>query len=205
MQEIKETTQYKQSLKDKILETAIKAFIAQGIRAVKMDDVASMLGISKRTIYEIYPDKESLLYQGVVKYDGMRIEDMRNYAKSHNVMDVIIRSYQKKVEETSKINIQFYHDIQKYPRVVRYIDEQRRQLREHLILFFERGVQEGYFRQEINYVLVASLFDAIEQYVGQNLLIKEYSFRELFNNLLLVPLRGFCTEKGLRVLEAADF
>ena len=205
MQEIKETTLYKQSLKDKILETAIRAFAAQGVRAVKMDDVASMLGISKRTIYEIYPDKESLLYQGIVKYDGLRKEEIRNYAQHHNVMDVILHSYQQKVEETSKINIKFYHDIQKYPRIVRCMEEQHRQSHEHLILFFERGVQEGYFRREVDYVLIASLFDAIEQYVGQNLLIKEYSFRELFSNLLLVPLRGFCTEKGLKVLEAADF
>ena len=56
MQEIKETTAYKKLLKGRILETAMKAFAERGVKAVRMDDVAQMLGISKRTLYEIYRD-----------------------------------------------------------------------------------------------------------------------------------------------------
>ena len=69
MQEIKETTAYKKQLKGRILEAALKAFAEQGVKAVKMDDVAQMLAISKRTIYEIFSDKEELLYQVVAHYD----------------------------------------------------------------------------------------------------------------------------------------
>ena len=54
MQEIKETTAYKKSLKGRIMETAMKAFAERGVKAVKMDDIAQMLSISKRTLYEIY-------------------------------------------------------------------------------------------------------------------------------------------------------
>ena len=57
MQEIKETTAYKRSLKGRILETAMKAFAERGVKAVRMDDVAQMLCISKRTLYEVYKDK----------------------------------------------------------------------------------------------------------------------------------------------------
>ena len=56
MQEIKDLTAYRQSLKGKILETATKAFLSRGIKAVKMDDIASILSISKRTVYELYGD-----------------------------------------------------------------------------------------------------------------------------------------------------
>ena len=54
MQEIKETTAYKKALKGRIMETAMKAFAERGVKAVKMDDIAQMLSISKRTLYEIY-------------------------------------------------------------------------------------------------------------------------------------------------------
>ena len=56
MQEIKETNSYRLALKDKILDAAMNAFMKRGIRAVKMDDIAQQLTISKRTLYDIYED-----------------------------------------------------------------------------------------------------------------------------------------------------
>ena len=45
-------------LRERIIETAVKAFAAQGIKSITMDDIATSLGISKRTLYEVFPDKE---------------------------------------------------------------------------------------------------------------------------------------------------
>ena len=53
MAESSKITAYKQRLRDRIVDTAMTAFAAQGIRAVKMDDIAQQLGISKRTLYEL--------------------------------------------------------------------------------------------------------------------------------------------------------
>ena len=50
MQEIKNISTYRQSLKDKILETSMKMFQEKGIRAVKMDVISNRLSISKRTL-----------------------------------------------------------------------------------------------------------------------------------------------------------
>lgn len=38
-------------LRERIIETAVKAFAAQGIKSITMDDIATSLGISKRTLY----------------------------------------------------------------------------------------------------------------------------------------------------------
>ena len=62
MQEKKAITAYKKGLRAVILNAAMKAFTEKGIRAVKMDDIAESLAISKRTMYEIYATKEELLY-----------------------------------------------------------------------------------------------------------------------------------------------
>jgi AcrR family transcriptional regulator len=50
-----------------IVEEAAVMFRTYGIRAVTMDMLASHLGISKRTIYEVFRDKDELL-QGVLKW-----------------------------------------------------------------------------------------------------------------------------------------
>ena len=196
MQEIKETTSYRQALKSKILHTAIHAFAAH---------VAQALGISKRTLYEIYKDKETLLYQGIMKYDQEKKERTRKYAESHNVMDVILHVYREKVEDSRQVCPKFYVDIRKYPRVMDYIEKEHERTRHYFHEFLLRGVEEGYFRKDVNYDLLPHLFDAIGAYLSDNQLIEKYDFKELFATLLLVPLRGFCTKKGLQVLDKTEF
>lgn len=204
MQEIKETS-YRNSLRDKILEAALKAFTEKGIRAVKMDDIATVLSISKRTLYELYTDKEELVFQSITRYYKKRMEVQKNYAVNHNVMDIIIYAYGLQAKESQVVCMQFYTDIQKNPRIVSYLEEKHRQSNENLRSFLLRGVEEGYFRKDINYDLLPNLFDAIERHIQSKGLYRDFSFRDLFSNLLLVPLRGFCTEKGLKVLEKAEF
>ena len=62
-------TAYRENLRNKILNTAMTLFKQRGIKAVRMDDIATEMGISKRTLYEIYSNKEDLLYE-CVKNDG---------------------------------------------------------------------------------------------------------------------------------------
>ena len=193
MQEIKETTAYKKALKGRILKAAMKAFAELGVKAVRMDDVAQSLSISKRTLYEIYKDKEELLYQGIVQFDQEAKQSMSAYIEqAESVMDIILEAYQRRVVRTGTVNPLFYEDIQKYPKVVDYLNKER-----------ERGVSEGYFRTDIDYELVAQMFNAINSFVMTQHLLSRYSIQQVFTNMLLVPLRGFCTEKGLQVIESS--
>jgi len=52
--------------KDCIVERTMRMFVSHGIRAVRMDDVAQQLGVSKRSLYELFGDKEGLLYQAAL-------------------------------------------------------------------------------------------------------------------------------------------
>ena len=51
----------KAELRERIIMTATEAFTLKGIKCITMDDIAAALGISKRTLYEVFADKESLL------------------------------------------------------------------------------------------------------------------------------------------------
>lgn len=47
--------------KERIIDQAMHMFVSQGIKSVRMDDIAQQLGVSKRTLYEMFGDKEGLL------------------------------------------------------------------------------------------------------------------------------------------------
>lgn len=51
--------------RETIIEQAAKMFAEQGIKSIRMDDIAKSLGVSKRTLYEMFEDKEELLYLSI--------------------------------------------------------------------------------------------------------------------------------------------
>jgi AcrR family transcriptional regulator len=201
MQEKEETTPYRRTLKNKVLDVAIKLFIVHGVRAVKMDDIAQELGISKRTLYEIYTDKEELLYQSVCRYDRQKQEHLSQYARQHHVVDIIMEAYQLKTKELKRINPVFFTDVLRYPKVEAYIKTERERTRVAFRQFMSRGVEEGLFQQQINYDIITQLFDAIGNHIMCNKLLQTFSIEQLFVNMFLVPLRGLCTAKGQTLMD----
>ena len=180
----------------------MKAFAERGVKAVRMDDVAQMLGISKRTLYEIYKDKEELLYQVVVHYDQEHRKHLASFIEqASSVMDIIIEIYQRRVVRTGTVNPMFYEDIQKYPKVLDYLNKEREHAYDQFLGFLQRGVHEGYFREDVDYAMVTQMFTAINTFVMNQHLLARYTIQQVFANMLLVPLRGFCTAKGLQVIE----
>lgn len=203
MQEIKNISEYRHSLKKRILETAMSLFAENGIKAVKMDDISNALSISKRTLYEVYGDKEHLLFEGVREYHKQRREQMSRVAQDcTNVMDIIIKIYEMKVDEFSVTNPTFYSDLEKYPDILRYFELESRDTNTQFNDFMSRGVSEGYFRDDVNFDLIAHMFDALGKYIMSEQLYKQYTMEEIFTNLVFVSLRGFCTSEGVRVLDS---
>ena len=99
-QEKKDISEYKQSLRERIVEVAMQAFAKQGIKAVRMNDIAHLLGISKRTLYEVFDTKEAVLLAGVLVYSQRQQQAMQQkYRDCHNVMDYILTQYRTRVEE----------------------------------------------------------------------------------------------------------
>ena len=202
MQELKSLSAYRQGLKGKILDTAMTLFAKNGIKAVKMDDIARALNISKRTIYELYENKEVILFEGIKRYNQRREEEMSHFVKGNtNVMDIILNVYKVKVEEFRFTNPLFYDDLEKYPDVMAYLEKSRDENRKELIAFLNKGVKEGYFREDINNDLVTILFDSIGQLFLQKRLYARFSIESVLNNIMFISLRGICTIKGIEVLD----
>lgn len=204
MQEIKEKNSYRLALKDKILDAAMNAFFMHGIRAVRMTDIAKELAISKRTMYEIYKDKEEVLYYSIIKYHKQRITYLTDYTnEGHHVIDVILEAYRIKMKEVRTVNPAFYEDLMKYPRVEEYILDSRHQSKRNFLEFMQKGVKQGLLREEIDYDMVPNIFDAIGKHIMDNQLLRRYTVEQLFKNFFLIPLRGLCTPHGVKVLDEA--
>ena len=202
MQELKSLSAYRQGLKGKILDTAMTLFAKKGVKAVKMDDIARTLNISKRTMYELYDNKEVLLFEGIKSYNQRREKEMSEFVKGNtNVMDIILNVYKVKVEEFRFTSPSFYDDIEKYPKVMAYLEKGREENRKELAAFLDKGVKEGYFREDIHYDLVTILFDSIGQLFLQKRLYAHFSIESVLNNIMFISLRGIWTIKGIEVLD----
>ena len=202
MQEVKNLSIYRQSLRDRILETAISLFMKNGIRAVKMDDIANVMSVSKRTLYDMYSDKEHLLYEGIKKDHIMRREHLKEFAsKSDSVMDVILYAYKLNIEKFREANPLFFSDMEKYPDVIGYLNEEKIYSGTQFVDFLNRGIEEGYFRSDINCKLIVCLFDALGDYFKSAQLYKQYTWEEIMMNIVFVSLRGICTSKGGEILD----
>ena len=202
MQETNDFSPYRRHLKTKIMETAMKAFRTQGVRRVRMDDIAEELSISKRTVYEIFGTKERLVYECVVKYkedESSKLSELA--AHCLNVMEILLIIYKRRIENTKRTNILFYLDLRRYSSVMQLLKERNEYNRELCQRFIKRGIVEGYFRPSLDAQLTSLVFDALGRYLMDNHLYERYSIEEIYYNLVFVSLRGMCTEKGLAELE----
>ena len=202
MQEIKELSSYRTTLKEKIQQMSMQLFTSRGIKAVKMDDIAAALGISKRTLYEIYDDKESLLRAGVSKYMEEHRQRMDYIVRnSSSVVEMILKFYKTHLEESSHVSPLFFSDLEKYPSILSTLHRNQEEKLKFYMGFMKRGVEEGYFREDINYKLISHMFDALGKYMMENHLYEAYTFKELYYNMLFVSIRGFCTDKGVKYID----
>lgn len=202
MQETNDFSPYRRHLKTKIMETAMKAFRTQGVRRVRMDDIAEELSISKRTVYEIFGTKERLVYECVVKYkedESSKLSELA--AHCLNVMEILLIIYKRRIENTKRTNILFYLDLRRYSSVMQLLKERNERNRELCQRFIKRGIEEGYFRPSLDAQLTSLVFDALGRYLMDNHLYERYSIEDIYHNLVFVSLRGMCTEKGLAELE----
>ncbi len=203
MQENLDISKYKKSLRGRIPEVAMKLFLANGIHSVRMDDVAKQMGISKRTIYEIYDNKESLLFDVVVAHFKQRLDNMEYVLrKCSNVMEILLEVYRMKVADFKTTNPLFFSEMVRYPQLQQFLIEQNDHMRENSLRFMQRGIDEGYFRKDVNYEIAGLLFDSMGAYIMEKELYRKYSIEDIFRNIVFVSLRGMCTTKGIEAIDS---
>ena len=200
-----EINQYRQELRDKIIAYAMAEFFKRGVKAVKMDEISQGLHVSKRTVYEIFGDKEEMLLAGMKSQQEETRVKLAEFARSKakNVIDIIGYVYRLQMEQNEKVGVVFFEEIHKMPRVLKYLQECHAHEREESVRFFEAGVKEGLFRQDVDFKVIMDVGHIIMQEIMHRQLYRPHSMQSLYDNYILVIIRGFCTERGLEMLDKA--
>lgn len=192
----------KAELRDRIIMTATEAFTSRGIKCITMDDIAAALGISKRTLYEVFADKESLLKECILTKQAERDRYLQEvYDDSTNVLEVILAVFQKSIEVFHQTNKRFFEDIKKYPKVYALMQDRRESDSEKTMSFFMSGVDQGIFRSDINFAIVNLLVREQFDVLLNTDICSEYPFVEVYESIMFTYLRGISTEKGAKVLD----
>jgi len=195
--------------RQRITEEAANMFRTYGIRAVTMDMLASQLGISKRTIYEIFRDKDELL-KGVLKWMAGRQQELikQIFSESENVMEAIFILLDLMSEHFRKMSPAFKLDMEKYHNDILNALKENDQMPYHIdnVEMIRRGIKEGVFRNDINIEVTNNCIyevmkmSAENDTIGKGSLDKEVLIRDFYLNYL----RGISTSKGLGLIDFYD-
>lgn len=141
-----QTNTQREDARNSVIETATQMFHAQGIRNVTMDDIAHKLSMSKRTLYQLFTDKEDLLLACVIKHeDDVRTHLAAIISQSANVLDFLLIIFKAKMKEFDEIVPSFFADLTKYPRIKEHIARNKQQQEDEAVSFLERGIKQGPF------------------------------------------------------------
>lgn len=193
-------------MKESIILKSCEMFLTHGFKSVTMDEIASEMGISKKTIYQHFSNKNDLVEE-VSTYlfetiscgiDQIYEQDKNPIEELFLIKDFVLKNL--KDESASPI-----YQLQKfYPKIHKSLmAKQFDKMQDCVMHNIKKGIELGLFREDLNVDLIVRFY-----YIGMSN-IKDV---ELFNpnvfgtklvqaTYLEYHLRGICTEKGIKKLE----
>ena len=168
-----------------------------------MDNLACALSISKRTLYELFCDKEQLLLEVFVMHQQEMITYISEVAsKAQNTLEVIFAFYKRKLSELTELNPLFLRDLRKYPNVLAYIRERQKQNDAAALVHYQKGVEEGIFRDDINFDIINQAISMqFEMFVYSDI-TENYPLSEIYSEVTFLHMRGITTPKGMQMVDA---
>ena len=100
--------------RERIVEQAAKMFAEQGIKSIRMDDIARSLGVSKRTLYEMFEDKEELLYLSIRFMQSRRMAKMEAKLKENTESLAYLFESLEMMMCNSELHRRISHNLRKF-------------------------------------------------------------------------------------------
>jgi AcrR family transcriptional regulator len=177
--------------------------IGRGWKSLTMDEIATSMGISKRTIYENFTDKENLIEQSLFYFleEGQK-EVKTMLDSSDNIIDLIFKQTKCNSESLMKVKYNFFMEIRRYfPNVYdKVVGTFKKEYLRNLEKLLYKGQHDGVFRKDIKVKICASLMqEFIRMILMQDSLLVENRM-ELMRVFMDTFSRGMATETGLQLL-----
>ena len=191
--------------RQRILEASQDLFFRHGVKSVTMDDVASHMGMSKKTIYTSFRDKNDLV-TGLteMELDCQRTDLDDIHKKSDNAIDEIMKIMTMLSRSFSKMNPSLFYDLQKFHPLAwkKFREFKDKKLRGFIEDNLKRGIKQHLYRKDLNIKILARLRLA-ELEIGFDPAAfppDQFNVREVQLELLDHYLHGITTLKGHKLI-----
>jgi AcrR family transcriptional regulator len=193
-------------LRNRIIENSMEMFLTRGCKSVTMDDIATNNGISKRTLYEVFKDKSSLLEECILYVQTkMKCTSEDIIKDSGNIYELLFKAHESQSEIAMNLRVNFFSELKRfYPEIYNKLIYKFSDFHEDSISkFLERGQKEGLILKEIDKFVVSRMILEISYIIGdkQVFSLENRSRKELFRQTILLYLRGLSTTEGIVILD----
>lgn len=181
------------SVKERILEATISVFNQKGLKFT-MDDIAKELAMSKKTIYTVFRDKESMFYAMVdYCFDKIKASEQEVlHDRSLDTKERLRRLLGVLPDGYKDIDFrQLYSLKDRYPKIYKKVEERLESGWETTISLIEQGIEEGVFRP-IHIQVVKTMFEAtLEQFFQRDILILNgISYSDALEEVVSILMQG---------------
>ncbi|MBT1705335.1 TetR/AcrR family transcriptional regulator [Chryseosolibacter indicus] len=192
------------SIRDKILKGAEVLFTKYGVRSISMDDIARHLSVSKKTLYQHFSDKEDIVTLACKAHlDRETIEFDNIHFRSRNAIEELAALSLKLKHNMEELNPSLLFDLKKYhPKAwAVWVNHKNRIIRQSVIRNIKQGIEEGYYRPEINADIISTMRLELVQLAFDEELFPREKFKlpevqmEIFDHFV----HGIATEKGRKL------
>jgi AcrR family transcriptional regulator len=189
-------------LKGHIITTALNLFAQNGIKKVSMTDIAQSAGVSKRTLYEFFDNKEVLLVEMIKNGYQQRLNYIRKLTdESYTSIEIFLLFNERMMENPTWFCEEFYDDIKRYQDANNYLGEIKFIFLNEIIFLLKKGAEEGVFLKEINFDIIALINRERLNMSQPSDVFKKFTHRDVHNTIFLIFLRGISTDKGMKILD----
>ncbi len=190
-----------------ILEQVKKLYQRYGIKSVTMDDVASHLCISKKTLYEHFTDKEDLVRKVLLLGHERQCAFMDDLESQNlNAIEEVFMVYKMINNMFLEYNPSMDYDIRKYyPDLFGKIKEiRRKRLYESAYKNMKKGKKEGLYRKDLNETIIAKLhvFRTESLFDNDMFSIEDLTSFKMFHEIFVYHLQGILSEDGRKFFES---
>lgn len=184
--------------RETILDATIDVFAKKGLKFT-MDDIANQIGMSKKTIYTVFQDKETLFYE-MVDYGFDNIKEGERKVLENDKLDTLakIRAILCVLPEGYKeIDFrQLYQLKEKYPKIYLKLEDRLESGWENSIALLEKGMEEGVVRP-MSIPIFKTMFEAtLEQFLQRDVLIRnKISYKKALEEVVNILMDGITVSK----------
>ncbi len=193
-------------VKERILVKAHELFNRYGIRSVSMDDIAAQLGMSKKTLYQYYVDKDELVktvFTGVMEANKEQCGQCQ--ANGENAIHEVFLSFDMLQEMLSNMNPSILFDMQKYhPSAFKNFQDYRNNFLYKLIRKnLEDGIAQELYRDDIDVEILTRyrLFSIMLSFDSEVFPSNKSQLVYIEQQLLEHFLWGLATAKGQKLIQ----